>query len=121
MLCDYLREYRKKMGFTQQEIAKILGIERSTYAYYETGKTQIPTMKLHTLAKLYAVDLNDFFDFESGITLNASEKEKSEKTEVGKLSKEERELLAKVRLLGSDIKREELYEFLEKLSKEDKM
>ena len=37
--CDRLREQRKRMDMTQEQVAKSLNIVRSTYAYYETGKT----------------------------------------------------------------------------------
>ncbi len=30
--------YRKKLGWTQEQVANILGIERSAYSYYESGK-----------------------------------------------------------------------------------
>lgn len=119
MISDYLREFRKKMGYTQKDIADILGLERSTYAYYENGKTRIPVSKLQILARLYSVNINDFFDTDT-ISLNDPDKENDRKTEVGMLSKEERELLAKIRLLGSSAKRVELYQFLEQLGKEDK-
>lgn len=117
MICDYLKEFRKKMGFTQQDIADILGVERSTYTYYETGKTEIPTKKLHTLSKLYNIDINDFFD-SNKIILNDPNKENSKKSEVGMLTKEEKDLLVKIRLLGSS-KRFELYQFLNELTNDE--
>ena len=33
-----LRKFRKENGYSQSHIANVLGIERSTYTYYETGK-----------------------------------------------------------------------------------
>lgn len=36
---ERLRELRIKSGYTQSQIAKILNIDRSTYSYYEIGKT----------------------------------------------------------------------------------
>ena len=44
---------RTKNGFTQQEIVNVLHIDRSTYSYYECGKT---TPDIHTLCIL-----SDFF------------------------------------------------------------
>jgi len=119
MLSDCLREYRKKMGYTQQEVASLLGIDRSTYTYYETGKTEIPVKKLEVLAKLYCVDISDFLELDM-VTLSSSDKEKRQKTEVGMLSTEERQLLAKIRLLDSAAKRMELRQFLEQLENSDK-
>ena len=34
-----IRELREKYGYTQKKMSELLGIERSTYTYYETGKT----------------------------------------------------------------------------------
>ncbi len=39
LLAERLRCLRKQKGLTQTEIAHELHIHRSTYAYYETGKT----------------------------------------------------------------------------------
>lgn len=46
---DRLRQTRISQHLTQAEMAARLGIERSSYTYYETGKTQ-PNLK--TLKKL---------------------------------------------------------------------
>ena len=40
MLGGKLRALRQKNGWTQKQIAEMLHINRSTYAYYETGATQ---------------------------------------------------------------------------------
>lgn len=41
---DRLKQARKNAGITQEDIAKILGIAKSTYSGYETGKSE-PSMK----------------------------------------------------------------------------
>ena len=46
---------RKKAGFTQEELANIIHIERSTYAYYETGKTTPSYKVIEALCNLYQV------------------------------------------------------------------
>ena len=47
---DHLRELRKNnTNYNQEKIAELLGISRSTYTYYETGKTE-PSQE--TLLKL---------------------------------------------------------------------
>ena len=53
-----LRELRTKHGFTQAEIAGKLGLDRSTYTYYETGKTEPPLSRLLLLSKIYNVSLD---------------------------------------------------------------
>lgn len=48
-----LKELRDYEGYTQEEIAKVLKVKRSTYAGWESGKDIIPFRKLHILANLY--------------------------------------------------------------------
>ena len=52
ILAQNLKSKRKELGLTQQLMSDLLNIERSTYAYYETGKT-MPS--LDTLEKISAV------------------------------------------------------------------
>ena len=52
MVAENLKNIRKEHKLTQQDIANVLGIDRSTYAFYETGKT---TPSVNTLYKLYKV------------------------------------------------------------------
>lgn len=56
---DRLRQTRIAQHHTQAEMATMLGIERSSYTYYETGKTQ-PNLK--TLKKLKRI-LNVSIDY----------------------------------------------------------
>ena len=45
LLEERLKQLRKSTGFTQQQIAQMLGIDRSSYSYYEMGKTR-PSIKI---------------------------------------------------------------------------
>ena len=60
--CDYLKELRLSAGYTQQEIADILQIDRSTYAYYEAGKTEPNIPKLKKIANMYGISLDDLIE-----------------------------------------------------------
>ena len=51
-LGESLKKIRKQYKMTQEDIAKLLGISRSGYTYYETGKT-IPSVEV--LQKLSAI------------------------------------------------------------------
>lgn len=51
-LGQHLRHLRLEHGFTQQQLANILKLDRSTVAYMESGRI-LPN--LHTLAKLKVV------------------------------------------------------------------
>ncbi len=54
-LAEQLKHLRDYNAVTQREIADALCIDRSTYAYYEKGKTQPPLFMLMKLAQLYDV------------------------------------------------------------------
>lgn len=51
-LADSLKRIRRKYKMTQEDIALFLGVSRSGYTYYETGKT---TPSIETLKKLAAI------------------------------------------------------------------
>lgn len=55
----FLRRVRDVLGLTQQNVADVLGLDRSTYSYYETGKTEPNIRGLKTLAKLYNLTIDD--------------------------------------------------------------
>lgn len=37
-IAEKIRSIRKACGFTQQQVAAVLNVDRSTYTYYETGQ-----------------------------------------------------------------------------------
>lgn len=55
MIGNILRELRLSNGFTQRQISDILNIDRSTYSYYETHKTQPDISVIKRLAAMYDV------------------------------------------------------------------
>lgn len=59
-LRENLRRYRGEARYSQQEVACRLGISRSAYTYYETGKTVPTVVDLFRLAGLYRIRLEDF-------------------------------------------------------------
>ena len=52
---EKLRIMRKQLNLTQQQIANTLGIDRSAYSYYETGKSCPPMDKLAILTKMFNI------------------------------------------------------------------
>lgn len=53
-----LRKLRLKKDMTQEEVANILHIERSTYSCYENGKTEPSLHSLKKLAVLFNTDVD---------------------------------------------------------------
>lgn len=57
-----LKFLRENSGFTQEQVASFLGINRSAYANYETGDRSAPLEVMESVAELYGVDLSDLFE-----------------------------------------------------------
>lgn len=58
-LAQRLKRLRNCNEFTQQQIAEVLNIDRSTYAYYELGKTEPNGETTIKLAKLFNVSVSE--------------------------------------------------------------
>lgn len=57
-VAERLRDLREDHDLTQEKIAALLHKERSTYTYYETGKTEPALKDLILLADFYDVSLD---------------------------------------------------------------
>lgn len=55
---DRLRPLRMQAGYTQQQMADHLGLERSTYTKYETGASEPSLATLRRLARTFDVTLD---------------------------------------------------------------
>ena len=55
MLGDRLRAIRKEHGLTQQNIADVLGVDRTTYTVYEGGSITPSPATLVKLSQIYNV------------------------------------------------------------------
>ncbi|WP_368490734.1 helix-turn-helix domain-containing protein [Clostridium sp. BJN0013] len=53
-----LKELRTRKGLTQDELSKLLNINRATYAHYETGRREPDLETLKMLAKFFNVTLD---------------------------------------------------------------
>ena len=58
VVAERLKELRKKADKSQQAIANYLGVDRSTYTYYENGKRLPMSENLFALAELYNVSID---------------------------------------------------------------
>lgn len=60
----HLRDLRKKHSkYSQQEMADMLNISRSTYTYYETGKSEPGQEKLRKICDILDVDFNTLLGY----------------------------------------------------------
>jgi len=65
MISITLKRLRQNNSFTQQQVADALNIDRSTYAYYESGKTTPDINALIKLARIFNVSFNDLLEDEN--------------------------------------------------------
>ncbi|NSW84195.1 MAG: helix-turn-helix transcriptional regulator [Syntrophothermus sp.] len=66
-----LKQLRHKMGLRQNDMAKILGVERSTLANWERG-AKLPSLEtLMKLRETFGVSLDELVGIERSITFSA--------------------------------------------------
>lgn len=58
MFEEKLKQFRKKYNFTQEQLSKILKVERSTIAKWESGAAMPQSDKLKTLADIFGVTID---------------------------------------------------------------
>ncbi|MCH5298478.1 MAG: helix-turn-helix transcriptional regulator [Ruminococcus sp.] len=69
---SHLRKLRKQNSkYSQQQMADMLNISRSTYTYYETGKSEPGQDKLKKLCEILNVDFNTLLSYSDPGYLNA--------------------------------------------------
>ena len=103
--CQLLRSLRIKCGFSQSDLADMLDVTRSTFAYYESGKTCPDMFSLRKLADIFGIEVGQFF-YPEDFTSKKDERQRAPKTQqttadpehIGELTKEERCLIAQYRL-----------------------
>ena len=123
-----LKELRNRSGLTQKQVAEILHIDRSTYAYYEGGTTEPDLNSINQLAKLFGIDISALLpdsqgkinltlrDVASPVTSPFAKMAKDEEDEnisITSLSKDERGLVAWYRTLS--MKQKEAIKDVEKI------
>ncbi len=54
-----LKDARTYRGFSQEEVAKYLGVSRSSVSLMETGQRGVDTLELQKLARLYECSIDE--------------------------------------------------------------
>lgn len=65
MFAERLVYFRNKVGLTQEELSKRLGMARTTYQGYENGKREPDIDTLERIAKFYETSVDDMLGIES--------------------------------------------------------
>ena len=98
---ENLIKLRKNKGFTQQQVASKLGIDRTTYTKYETGVSEPGFEMLIRLSQMLNVSLDELFGGPVNDPLTAAVSDSRAES----LSEDELELIAAYRGLNEDEKR----------------
>jgi transcriptional regulator with XRE-family HTH domain len=64
MLAENIRALRKKLGYTQEQIADYLGISTAAVTQYETGARVVPSTTVSKLAILFNVEEYEMYQEE---------------------------------------------------------
>jgi transcriptional regulator with XRE-family HTH domain len=57
-----IRNKRLSLNLTQEDVAKLLNVSRTTVSMWETGESMPRAETLPELAKLYKCSIDDLFD-----------------------------------------------------------
>lgn len=64
-IVENIREYRKKSGKTQLDLANILGKTTASISDLERGRVQVSASELSQIADFLNIPINSFYDLES--------------------------------------------------------
>lgn len=67
---------QKRSKYDAGSICKTIGIKRSAYAYYESGRTRPKIETLRTIAKVYGLDVNTLISNEDSNSLHQDNDQK---------------------------------------------
>lgn len=102
-----LKKFRENSGYTQQQMADALNIDRSTYAYYETGKTSPSIETIMKIKNILNVSLEDLLESESKSSARLFDSAKDQnpfsKVNIYELNKKEKSLVSLYRTLAPEV------------------
>lgn len=128
-IAENLKKIRKKCALTQNDIADSLGISRSTYTYWELGKSRPSYEDLIKLTKVFNIDVKEIIfgdspDEQTKRVVRPTHGFSEPSDDVlAYLKKDEQLLLIAFRLLSEENKPEALSvlrDFVDKKNEEDK-
>lgn len=115
-----LKKFRENSGYTQQQMANALSMERSTYAYYETGKTSPSIETIIKIKNILNVSFEDLLESDSKSTAKlfdlAKDQNSFSRVNIYELNKKEKSLVSLYRTLEPEIQNKILKHISEKLN-----
>lgn len=117
---EKLKHYREACVLSHKQVADALNIERSTYTKYENGKTEPSLNTLVKLAAIFNVSPTELLPMDAAeeIKAGALKDTSSANSPIYQLSKDERGLIARYRVLDRE-KKKQAMELMGNLSKKD--
>ena len=110
LLNQRLKHFRTMSGLTQQQVADVLGLDRSTYAYYESGKTTADSKSVNKRLKILNISYYELMDETDPTTVSVSDPSVSDNDEdklhIFDLSKSEKKLVIYFRVLSPNQQKE---------------
>ncbi len=107
-VAESLKTIRKKYKMTQEDVAVFLGVSRSGYTYYETGKSEPSIEALKKLAAIYDITVDEIVGMpkKKAITKSVSEESLAAKgvDPLMYMKKEEQSLVMAFRLASQENK-----------------
>ncbi len=105
--CRKLKIIRHQNNLKQQQLADILGITRSAYCSYETGRRSVDLDTIVKLSNFYNIPIENFFEDDLTIVCDNDNYESEPDTRyLSQLSRDEIALIVKYRMMSKDDKKE---------------
>jgi len=58
-----IKQYRKNLGITQEELARLVGVRRETIVFLEQDKYNPSLQLAHNIAKVFKTKIDELFIF----------------------------------------------------------
>ena len=99
-----IRIIRNQNGLTQQQVAEALGISRSAYCGYETGRRSLDIDTIAQLSKFYNLSIEKFVGkiLPDYVYDDMYYEDQPDTRYLSQLTKEERDLIVKYRIMKAE-------------------
>lgn len=117
IIADIIKKLRLNKGYTQKEVADLLGISRSTYCCYEIGRISPDLNTIRKLSEIFNVHYTELLEPEGNNYFNGGDRlsdyndcdnkySYNQNFQFGNLSDEEKYFVVAFRLLPEDSRKE---------------
>lgn len=100
---DILRKYRTNCNLTQQQVAKALNIDRTTYTCYECNRTEPNIEMLQKITALFNIGYEELLPYDAQKKAGVSDYKSNdiiEREKIYELSNFEQQMVLKLRLMS---------------------